>query len=116
MKNSLHGTAFYWIAAVLATAALLIIALFSGLFGGSEPAMDFSNRDEALTFAFWPVIYCLGLLLAFRWRIPGAVLSLVGLLVLFARRLDLLGNLFFLSMLIPPAFFILAAKFTGKKA
>lgn len=103
-----------WTARLMGAAAVLFVLWMSGLFGGSEGFGRFSDGMEILIFALWPVAWALGLALAFKWEVQGAVISLAGLAGLFALRTDLLGNPFFLLFAVPGVLFLLAWKMSRR--
>ena len=105
-----------WAARILTLLAVGFVLLMAGFFGGDEAVAAFNNSAEAIVFAFWPVGWSLGLLIAFRWEWLGADVSLAGLLVLFISRPDLLVEPPFLLMAVPGVLYLAAWLLSGKTA
>lgn len=60
----------------------LIIMLAGSLFDGGLPDFGEGSR-EVLAFLFFPLMVFVGLILTWKWRIAGSLITLAGMLVFF---------------------------------
>ncbi|MBK7553615.1 MAG: hypothetical protein IPO17_17500 [Flavobacteriales bacterium] len=87
-----------WIAWISGSLELLflLVMVVGHLFGDANGpnAMTFPTTEQALAFAFFPMLSILGLALAYKWELLGGVVVLLSLAGLFALRPDLMKTAF----------------------
>lgn len=92
-----------WIARISGSLILAFILFFllAHVFGEDESGNGFQNTKEVITFLFFPISTSIGLSLALKWEGLGGIITVAGMIGLFALRPDLLNNKFSINMAIP---------------
>ena len=92
-----------WIARISGSLILAFILFFllAHVFGGDESGNGFQNTKEVITFLFFPISTSIGLSLALKWEGLGGIITVAGMIGLFALRPDLINNKFGINMAIP---------------
>ena len=61
----------------------------------------FQNTKEVITFFFFPISTFIGLSLALKWEGQGGIITIGGMIGLFAMRPDLLTGMYMMIPIIP---------------
>jgi hypothetical protein len=105
--NNQTKTVIRWAARITGGLVLgfLLFFVFGHLFG-NEPSNGFQSNKEILAFACFPVTTILGLLLAFRYELPGGLLTLAAMAGLYFLMPELLANPYTGAVFVPALLFV----------
>lgn len=104
MNTKLLATIFRWTARVLG----IVLVGFMLILAIAEGVPNPLTQPFVIQLGFLALALVLsGLLLAWRWELPGGILSLVGwVLFVLAERIDWQHSLFFILLVLPSLLFL----------
>ena len=96
-----------WIARIWSALILAFVLFFliAHIFGDDESGEGFRSVSEIVQFIGFPISTVLGLAIAFKYEIVGGLISVLGLIILFILRPDLIISPIII-MIIPGLLFI----------
>lgn len=97
-----------WSARILGAiiVAFVLFFLLARIFGNGEDGGPMSKEDM-VTFTFFPLGLCIGLLLAYKWVGIGGLVATGSMVVLFILRTDLLASTYMLTIAFPGLLYLL---------
>lgn len=106
-----------WIARIWGTLILAFVLFFliADLIGGAENGGGL-NKDEVLSFIFFPMSTLLGLAIALKWEGLGGLIATLGIAGLFIVRFDLISDFVFIGGVAPPGILYLIYWFSTKES
>ncbi len=72
-----------WTARVLnaLTLSFILFFIFAHILGDAEKGNGFTDHNEMVLFAFFPILTIVGLALAWKWEMIGGVISFTSMLI-----------------------------------
>lgn len=97
--------------------AFLLFMLIGHLVGDANGpnSMTFSSTADSLAFVLFPICQIIGLSLAYKWELPGGLLSVLSIVALFILRPDLLRGPF-IVLTIPGVLYLIHWKMSRAKS
>ena len=114
-NNNLYltGRYIFWIARIwTALAAAFLLFMIAGHIFGSEPQIIRNN--EWIAMIFFPAGVLTGLLISLIRAIPGALITLISMLVFFALSPAALGVIWFWLLVAPAAIYLIHQLIFGR--
>ena len=96
---SLRTVARIWGSVVLAFLGFLLFAHAFELTG--EPIGEFKSKKEIMEFVFFPISTIIGLVVSWKYEGIGGAITVLGMILLFTLRPDLMTNTMFYGLTAP---------------
>ncbi len=98
-----------WSARILGTLALgfLLFITFAEVFNSEEKGLGLVATKDKLSFIFFPLSTIIGLLLAYKFKGLGGMITVGGMICLHIVRPDLASNLLISVLAIPGLLYII---------
>jgi len=104
-----------WLARILgAVVIVFLIYMSAGEIFSSESRTILLESSDIIAFIFFPLSTIIGLLIAFKWKALGGLITVGGMIALHIIRPDLASSLLISALAIPGLLYIIYAVWSKK--